>query len=360
MTIVLSLVVLLLLGAVIRNLVTLKTAQNRIYLSYFIGHITMNFFVSLLGFLLIAKLVVFPGILMTLVKQLSFMLLILFSKAVFLKTHPKVPKLFILIFLTSLTLFVCNLMGYRFLPPKALQVLAGYEVNNLTVLYRDSILFLYLSNLIIMLIALYDFSVQLKCFNLQSKKSQAFLTCPAFYFLIIIFCLIFVISAQLFLYKLFSPIILNTITTIFIIVELSFPLIIPGFLNNLSKLNFSNIMEPSLVNNNEVLAQLTKVITSNELFLDPDFSLIKMQFHSNFSAEVIRNSLKTSHYRNFKTFVNHFRILYAMRLIDEGYLAKHTTNSLSVDSGYKSPVTFFRAFKLQTNQTPIVYSNCNV
>ena len=78
------------------------------------------------------------------------------------------------------------------------------------------------------------------------------------------------------------------------------------------------------------------------------------------SLGTYRNSLKTSHYRNFKTFVNHFRILYAMRLIDENYLDKHTTNSLSVDSGYKSPVTFFRAFKLQTNQTPIVYSNCNV
>jgi AraC-like DNA-binding protein len=51
--------------------------------------------------------------------------------------------------------------------------------------------------------------------------------------------------------------------------------------------------------------------------------------------------------------------VHAVALIDGGYLDKHTINSLSVDSGFKSPVTFFRAFKDKKKQTPLAYATQN-
>ena len=84
-----------------------------------------------------------------------------------------------------------------------------------------------------------------------------------------------------------------------------------------------------------------------------------MQFHSNVSAEAIRNAIRASHFDNFKAFLNHHRVVHAVALIDGGYLDKHTINSLSVDSGFKSPVTFFRAFRYQKKQTPLAYATQN-
>ena len=86
------------------------------------------------------------------------------------------------------------------------------------------------------------------------------------------------------------------------------------------------------------------------------FLLTKMQFHSNVGVEAIRNAIRASHFDNFKAFLNYHRIVHAVALIDGGYLDKHIINSLSVDSGFKSPVTFFRAFKDQKKQTPSAYA----
>jgi AraC-like DNA-binding protein len=145
----------------------------------------------------------------------------------------------------------------------------------------------------------------------------------------------------------------------FLMVEFLFPFIIPGFLTSITKLNFSKLMGSSLAHENKALSHLTQVITSQKLFLQPDFSLAKMQFHSNVGAEAIRNAIRASHFDNFKAFLNHHRIVHAVALIDGGYLDKHTINSLSVDSGFKSPVTFFRAFKDQKKQTPLAYATQN-
>jgi len=42
-----------------------------------------------------------------------------------------------------------------------------------------------------------------------------------------------------------------------------------------------------------------------------------MQFHSNVSADTIRNAIKASHFDNFKVFLNHHRITHAVTLIDK-------------------------------------------
>src|SRR6056300_188764 len=98
---------------------------------------------------------------------------------------------------------------------------------------------------------------------------------------------------------------------------------------------------------------------SQNLFLDRDFSLSKMQFYSNLNARDIRNAIKNSKFQNFRALVNYHRINKAVSLIDNGYLKKHTLNSLSVESGFNSTQTFFREFKKQKKQTPLIYSLTN-
>ncbi|MDC0177049.1 hypothetical protein OAJ14_02700, partial [Polaribacter sp.] len=346
-------------GIINYRLMRSRTAQNKIYLFFFIGHVALNFLLCFLGLLLFLKLVVFPGMMLLLIKQLSLILLFLFSKAIFLKTPTKVPKVIILIYLTSLTLFVCNFLGYRFLPPVLLGINPGFNNGSLTILYRDATVFTYLSSVIIVALLAYDLRVLVKRHKERTNQSKAFLRYLTFYISIILFNLFFIISSQSYFNKHSIAETLTTLCRILLMVEFLFPFIIPDFLISITNLNFSKLMDSDLAQENEALTHLTQVITSNRLFLEPDFSLAKMQFHSNLSAEAIRNAIRASHFNNFKAFLNHHRIVHAVALIDGGYLHKHTINSLSADSGFKSPVTFFRAFKYQKKQTPLAYATQN-
>ena len=359
MTISLSFFVVLFLGIMIYRSAGSRTAHNKIYLSFFIGHVTLNFLICFLGLLLFMKLVVFPGMISLLIKQLSLIFLLLFSKAIFLKTPPKVPKVIILIFLTSLTLFVCNFLGYRFLPPVPLGINPGYNTGSLTILYRDATVFTYFSSVIIGTLLAYDLRVAMKRFKEQKNQSKTFVRYLTFYVSIIVFNFLFLIITQKYYKEQSSAETFTIISRMLLIVEFLFPFVIPGFLISIIKLNFSKLTGSSLAHENKALSHLTQVITSQKLFLEPDFSLAKMQFHSNVSAEAIRNAIRASHFDNFKAFLNHHRVVHAVALIDGGYLDKHTINSLSVDSGFKSPVTFFRAFKYQKKQTPLAYATQN-
>ncbi len=222
--------------------------------------------------------------------------------------------------------------------------------------YRDATVFTYFSSLIIGAFIAYDFRVALKRFKLQTNQSKAFLRYLTFYVSIIVFNLLFLISSQNYFKEHSSAETLTTLSRMLLLVEFLFPFISPGFLTSITKLNFSKLMGSNLAHENEALTHLTEVITSQKLFLEPDFSLVKMQFHSNVSADTIRNAIKASHFDNFKAFLNHHRVVHAVALIDGGYLNKHTINSLSIDAGFSAPQTFFRAFKDQKQQTPLAYS----
>lgn len=359
MTHTLSFLLFLFLGNMIYRLMGLRTAQNKIYLPYFIGHVALILLMVFIGFLSVTKLDVFPVEINILIKQLSLILLLLFSKAVFLNTPPKVPKVIILIFLTSFTIFVCNFFGYRFLPPSDLEVTPGYTGDSLTILYRDTTRFVYYSSLIIGAFIAYDIRVTLKRFKELMKKEKAFLRYLTFYVSFIIFNYLIFISRK-FIIEYISAESLTFLSRILLMIEVLLPLIINHFLTSITKLDFSKRMGSSLVHENEVLTHLIQLITSNKLFLEPDFSLPKMQFYSNLSADTIRNAIKASNFVNFKAFLNHHRIVYAVALIDGGYLEKKTIHSLSLDSGFKSSVTFFRVFKDQKKLTPLAYSTQNL
>jgi hypothetical protein len=117
-----------------------------------------------------------------LLKQLSLIFLFLFSKAIFLKTYPKAPKIIILIFLSSLALFVLNFLGYSFLQPIQSNIIFGYQKNTFLVLYRDAVVFTCLSSVIIWVIMMYEFRIALKLLKQQTKQLKIFMRILTSYF----------------------------------------------------------------------------------------------------------------------------------------------------------------------------------
>jgi AraC-like DNA-binding protein len=355
----LSIFLLLFLGVILYRLMHAITPRNKMHLSYFLGHVALTFLICFLGFLFFLKLYPFPVEIIFLYKQLSLIFLFLFSKSIFSQIRPKVPKVIILVFLISLALFVFNFMGYRILLPVTLGINPGFNAGTLTILYRDTALFSWIANLLLVVLLIFNFVIALKRFKKQTKQVKAFVMYFSFYVSIILINLTIALILQFFFRNHSSAKEFTTLFRLFLIFEFLFPLIIPSFLSSIANVNFTKQDDSNLAHENQAFDHLTHVVMVNKLFLEYDFSLAKMQFHSNLSAKTIRNALKKSDFENFKSFLKHQRVMYAKDLINGGYLNKHTINSLSIDSGFSSPVTFFRAFKNITNQTPLSYSRQN-
>ena len=53
--------------------------------------------------------------------------------------------------------------------------------------------------------------------------------------------------------------------------------------------------------------------------------------------------------------MNGYRVEGAKRLIREGILKEHVMDALATDSGFANRISFFRAFKKATGQSPTEY-----
>ena len=54
-------------------------------------------------------------------------------------------------------------------------------------------------------------------------------------------------------------------------------------------------------------------------------------------------------------FINSYRIKYAIKLIDEGYLENYSMEALAEKSGFNSQENFNRVFKILKSFTPTQY-----
>ena len=72
---------------------------------------------------------------------------------------------------------------------------------------------------------------------------------------------------------------------------------------------------------------------------------------------MVRNSIKTHSGMSVPQFINSYRIKFATRLIDEGYLQNYSMEGLAEKSGFSSQENFNRVFKLIKSCTPTQYLN---
>ncbi len=121
-----------------------------------------------------------------------------------------------------------------------------------------------------------------------------------------------------------------------------------SYLPLISKINVYNVDTHS----NEINKKIDFIITTQKLYLNPDFSLTELVFISQFSNSQIRNAIMANHSMNFRSYLNKFRVLYSEHLIKSNYLNTHSIVALGKESGFNSHQSFFRAFKKLHNMTP--------
>lgn len=103
----------------------------------------------------------------------------------------------------------------------------------------------------------------------------------------------------------------------------------------------------------ELSQKIIKHMEEDKPFLNPKFKINNLTINLNVPQHHIQFCINNLLNTTFSDFKNKYRILYAQKLIAEGYLGNKTLESLSSETGYASLSNFYAEFKKITGFTPL-------
>lgn len=105
-----------------------------------------------------------------------------------------------------------------------------------------------------------------------------------------------------------------------------------------------------------LLMAIAQVMDDIDQISDPDFSLQRLATLVNSNTKYVSWAINATYGKNFKTYLNEYRVREASRrLIDHEKYGHLTIAAISVQLGYKSPTSFNQAFKRVFGMTPAAY-----
>jgi AraC-like DNA-binding protein len=108
---------------------------------------------------------------------------------------------------------------------------------------------------------------------------------------------------------------------------------------------------------NELLKRILEEMNNTSVICHQDFSINKLADNLNSNQKYISYVINKALNKNFRSFLNSYRIKEAQRLFMEFDFDKFTVNSVANNVGFKSYSGFYYAFKEITGVTPNFYFN---
>ena len=105
----------------------------------------------------------------------------------------------------------------------------------------------------------------------------------------------------------------------------------------------------------EMLERMDKLLLDSDLYKKQDLTIADVGVAINEHPRAISNALNTYYKKNFNTYINEFRIQKARELLQGGYSGKMSIEGLANEVGFRSKTSFYRAFKENTEMTPVEY-----
>ena len=106
---------------------------------------------------------------------------------------------------------------------------------------------------------------------------------------------------------------------------------------------------------------IIKLFFENEKkYLDQTLTLGFTSKNTGLNEAEIRSCIKNNTNLNFNEFVNQYKVNYAIKLMETGYLENHVMSSIAEKSGFNSPQTFYRSFAKFHSISPSKYYKKNV
>lgn len=106
------------------------------------------------------------------------------------------------------------------------------------------------------------------------------------------------------------------------------------------------------VSDDSLAARLTGVMTEQELWKNPDLTIVSLSELLGTNRTYVSKAIKDNFNGNFSDFVNRFRIEHAVKLMKSQRKEDIVLKSIAIDSGYGSLSSFTRNFKIIHHQTP--------
>jgi len=111
---------------------------------------------------------------------------------------------------------------------------------------------------------------------------------------------------------------------------------------------------------NENIALVEKIeqyIIEEKAFLIPDITIADISQGINEHPKRVSLAINVVAKKNFKSFVNSFRIAESKRLLEDESSANLSVEGIGLEVGFKSKSVFYSAFKKETGVTPSNYKN---
>lgn len=104
-------------------------------------------------------------------------------------------------------------------------------------------------------------------------------------------------------------------------------------------------------------AKLDFLFEEEMIFKEKDLTVADLAKRLKISVRHLPELLNQVYGKNFKDLVNHFRNQLAKEKIESGYLNQFTLESLAVEVGYNSRITFYNSFKKEFQVSPTEFWN---
>jgi AraC-like DNA-binding protein len=107
---------------------------------------------------------------------------------------------------------------------------------------------------------------------------------------------------------------------------------------------------------NDIMNSIYKLFENERIYTDVNFSLTKLAqilniSHRNYVSEAINNMCKC----NFSTFVNDYRIKFAIKVLNNADYDKYSLEQIAEISGFANRQSFYSSFKSTTGLTPSAF-----
>jgi AraC-like DNA-binding protein len=155
-----------------------------------------------------------------------------------------------------------------------------------------------------------------------------------------------------FFHPAYDPILKN-LSSVFILLSILSFSINPSILYYIPYITKINVYEVNI--NIDYFKKIEQLLKDEQLFLNKNLSLDSVCKRTGLKQKIITATIKENTSGNWKSYVNGYRVDYAVELIKSDFLVKYSILALGEKSGFNSSQTFFRAFKIRTGMSPAKY-----
>ena len=139
--------------------------------------------------------------------------------------------------------------------------------------------------------------------------------------------------------------ILAILTIIYLVVR-------PEMLRKISRINNSDDLDENL---KSIYHQIESLFLGGDAYLNFNYTSANISADTGIRNELVRNSIKLYSQMSVPLFINSYRIEYAIKLMNEGFLVDYSMKALAEKSGFSSQENFNRVFKILKTSTPSEY-----